>query len=386
MSLSVLRPLDLGCGNLAGNRMCFASMGADLCDAEGCPAPAFRSLYAGLVEGGCGFGFLGNANVDDAYGYNQRGLRLTAPRHAQALAPVLAHARERGVPLGVQLQHYGPQANPTAAAPLLSPSAIAPANTPAAAAQRLVAMSQAQIEDILEQFVRSARLAQAAGATLVQLQAANGYLLSSFLSPATNRREDRWGGSPLKRARLLLEIVERIRAATANTLSLTVQLGIDDGLGPQGQQPELLGEVVAALEACGVAAVSCSVGVRETFRRYLAKPQEALGTMRRGARQLKRFTRMPIGFTGSVFDVATAEDIVDSGDADFVGFARAVLADNALVAKEVAGRGHEVHRCRRDANCFRDKRESAAQRVYCCVNPDYLRPQALQQHYESTTP
>ncbi len=72
---------------------------------------------------------------------------------------------------------------------------------------------------------------------------------------------------------------------------------------------------LSALEARGVAAVSCSVGVRETFRRYLAAPQEALSTLRRGARQLKRCTRMPVGLTGSVFDVATAEDIVGSGDA-----------------------------------------------------------------------
>ena len=94
--------------------------------------------------------------------------------------------------------------------------------------------------------------------------------------------------------------------------------------------------------------------------------------------------RIPLGFTGSVADVAQADEIIASGDADFVGFGRAMLADNHFVAKQLAGRADQVHRCRGDAFCFRDKKDPMAERVYCCVNPEYRRPEQLQQHYEET--
>lgn len=77
---------------------------------------------------------------------------------------------------------------------------------------------------------------------------------------------------------------------------------------------------------------------------------------RAGCRYLKRFVRIPLGFTGSVADVAQADEIIASGDADFVGFGRAMLADQRFVAKQLAGRADQVNRCRGDAFCFRDKK------------------------------
>ncbi|MEP3294897.1 MAG: hypothetical protein ABJO27_00170 [Pseudoruegeria sp.] len=361
---NAMLPMEFGNRRPMQNRLFFSSMGLDLCDGDGLPKPDFFKLYESLIEGGCGFGFLCNASVDLASRYNSKGLKIVSERHAEALAPLIDFARSRGVSLGVQLQHYGAQA------------ADADATTPSPR------MSEEAIEDCIGQFVRAALLARKAGAPMVQLQAANGYLLSSFLSPYTNHRTDAWGGTPTKRARLVVTIVDRILQATQGDLAVSIRLGIDDGLGDVGQQPAFLTQVVQDLEQAGVASIECSVGLRKTFGSFFSDNDKTLEILRNGCRLLGHDLRIPIGFTGSVVSVAQADEIIGAGDADFVGFARAVLADNQLVAKELAGDFDAVHRCLGDAFCFRDKKETTADRVFCCVNPAYPRPKRLQDLYE----
>ncbi len=383
-AMAATRALHFGSNAVSKNRMYFSSLGMDLCDEYGFPRPEFLAVYRSLMDGGCGFGFLGNASVDADSRYNSRGLKLTSTAHAEALAPLFQAARERNFLLGVQLQHYGPQGIPSGEVGIiLSPSGIPSASILEKFPQaRTVAMSQAQILRCVDQFAASALLAQQAGASLIQIQASNGYLVSSFLSPKTNQREDDWGGTPIKRARLLLAIVEAIRKATGGKVAITVRLGMDDGLEDGGQHAELLGDVVVALEASGVSAITCSVGISETFRFFFKNKEKAQAMSRQGCRHLKSFVKIPVGFTGSVADVAEANEIIGCGDADFVGFGRAMLADNHFIAKELAGRKDLVTRCKGDAFCFRDKKEPMATRVYCCVNPDYTRPEKLQQYYE----
>lgn len=366
----------------ASNRLYFAPMGFDLCDAQGIPTAAFFDIYKDLIDGGCGFGFLGNASVDSHSTYNGAGLKLTTPAHAEALKPLFEYAAKRQFPLGVQLQHYGPQGVPTQSG-LLSPSGF----ISQALAQKypdvsLITMSDEQIQQCIAQFTYSALLAKQAGAKLIQLQASNGYLISSFLSPRTNYRTDLWGGNALARGQFLLAIVKSIRQAVGPDVVLTVRLGVDDGFLEQGQKPHLLGEVAYALQQAGVASIACSVGVSETFRDFFKDPQRALEMTRSASRYLKQFVSIPVGFTGSVMSTVQAEQIISSGDADFIGFARAVLADNELVKKEMLGQHDQVNRCLGDALCFRDKKEPQAGRVYCCVNPKYQRPQFLQHYYK----
>lgn len=375
--------MSFGNGIQANNRMYFASMGLDLCNSDGFPLPEFYTIYNALIKGGCGFGFLGNASVDVSSRYNGTGLKLTTQEHAQALKPLFDAARASDFPLGIQLQHYGAQGLPSHEdGTLLSPSAIpSPSVRQKFPHAKMVIMDERQIAHCIAQFADAARLAQQAGAGLIQLQASNGYLISSFLSPRTNQRQDDWGGTPLKRARLLLEIINAIRHVTNHQLPVTVRLGINDGLS-DGQQVEMLGEVAAALEAAGVVAITCSIGTSETFRDLFSRNGNALHVLRHGSRFLKKFTHIPVGFTGSVSGVAVADKIIASGDADFIGFGRAVLADNELVAKELSGKESLVNRCLWEGYCFRDKSESSAKRVYCCVNPAYQRPDGLQKYYK----
>ncbi|VBB17005.1 oxidoreductase [Burkholderia stabilis] len=362
-------PLAIGSGLIVPNRMYFSSVGFDVCDPTGRPLPEFFDIYASIMQGGCGFGFLGNSSVDPDSQYTDRSLKLTSPSHADDLRPVFEAARRLGFPLGVQLQHYGVHAP-------------APGDGGHAVEGDVTSVGDEQIGQYIDHFGEAARQALSIGAPVLQIHAANGYLLSSFLSPRTNRRTDRWGGSPIGRARILLEIVQRVRALAADRAAIFVRLQIDDGFGEAGLQVEQLGDVVAALEEAGADAITCATGVAGTFGKFLADRDYSLALSRHAVRFLKRTTRLPIGFAANLDSLATAEAIVASGDADFIGFGRAIVADHHFVWKELSGRAAEVDRCRWDSYCLRDKKEPLADRVFCCVNPRYLRPQIIQMKYQ----
>lgn len=365
---SLLTPLTIGRRLVLPNRMYFSSIGFDVCDQTGRPLPEFFDIYESLMRGGCGFGFLGNASVDPDSQYTDRSLKLTSPSHADHLRPVYEIARHLGFALGLQLQHYG-------------------VREPATGGERAVegdvtSVSEERIDQYIHHFHEAARQALSINAPILQIHAANGYLLSSFLSPRTNRRTDQWGGTPLRRARILLEIIRRVRALAEDRAAIFVRLQIDDGFGDAGLQVEQLGDVVTALEEAGVDAITCATGVAGTFGKFLGDPDYSLTLSRHAVRFLKRTTRVPIGFASNIGSLATAEGIAANGDADFVGFGRAIVADHHFVLKELSGRADEVVRCRWDSYCMRDKKEPLADRVFCCVNRRYLRPQLIQMKYQ----
>lgn len=353
---NLMKPIAFGRNLIAPNRMYFSSVGFDLCDQNGHPLPEFFDVYRSIMDGGCGFGFLGNASVDPASQYTDRSQKLVSRSHAEDLLPVFKAAQQRNFLLAAQLQHYG--------------------------SGDATSLSNEQIEAYINHFHNAANLALEIGVPAIQIHAGNGYLLSSFLSPKTNQRVDLWGGSPLKRARILLEILRRIRSTVQDKMVIFVRLQVDDGFGKEGLHVELLDEVIVAIEEAGADAITCSTGVAETFAKFLDDGAYTLAVTRYAAKFLKERTKLPIGFAANIDSLITAEEILASGDADFVGFARPIIADHQFVRKELSGRLAEVNRCRWDSYCLRDKKEPEADRVYCCVNPQYLRPQHIQIKYK----
>ncbi|MBY6242612.1 NADH:flavin oxidoreductase [Methylosinus sp. Sm6] len=374
----VTAPLRLGRLSLK-NRIYFAPMGLDMADECGGMSEELARFYRGVIDGGCGMVVLGNSSIDPSTRLHERGLCLYDDDHARKLEPLLSYGASRNCPVVIQLQHYGAQGGSRfTGMPLLAPSA--PKKYPPRASGEYRTWRIMDVHDIAavrRQFANAARLAQSAGAAMIQLQASNGYLLGSFLSPYTNRREDAYGGSALRRARFLLEVVGDIHDATRGGIDVTVRLGVDDCLGPEGQEPHLLGGVVRALERVGVAAIMCSMSIRETFH-YLIHPTLA---MRRrlieGVQHIRAHTSLPVGFAGFTASMEQAESLLADRTADLIGMTRAIFADNDLVAKSLAGRQSAVEACHFDGNCFRDKANPALDRVYCCVNPKYKRPEHI---------
>jgi 2,4-dienoyl-CoA reductase-like NADH-dependent reductase (Old Yellow Enzyme family) len=365
------------------NRIYFAPMGIDNADDDGSISEAMRSFYRDIIDGGCGLVILGNSAIDAETRLQHRGLCLFTPAHADALAPLIDYGRARGCPVVVQLQHYGAQGTTTfTTTPLLSPSEVACARMKRLDPHyRLRAMDQDDIDRTVRQFGRAAQLVRSAGGDMIQLQASNGYLISSFLSPYTNKRTDRYGGSTANRARFLFEILDEIDRATQGEVALSVRLGIDDRLGPEGLQPEAVLGILPSLEDRNVVFISCSICIGETFGELAALSERTVSELHAGVRLIRENTRIPVGFAGGVKSLDAAERLLGQGICDLVGMTRAIFADNDLVRKSFAGQTADIDWCRFDGNCFRDKSNPKADRVYCCVNPKYRRPSAI--HYQS---
>jgi 2,4-dienoyl-CoA reductase-like NADH-dependent reductase (Old Yellow Enzyme family) len=236
-------------------------------------------------------------------------------------------------------------------------------------------MSVDDIVMVQQQFADAARLCRDTGARLVQLQASNGYLLSSFLSPHTNQRIDLYGGDAIARARMVIETVQAVRVALGDDVVLSLRLGIDDGLGESGTQPADLAEVIPLLEDAGVDMIEASFYVADTFHKLAGRTPEMLAKLYAQVAEVRSYCRVPLGFAGFVDGLPACEALLTDGVADMVGMARALFADNDLILKTIEHRDAEIHHCLWDGKCFKDKYNPRFDRVYCCVNPRYLRPQ-----------
>jgi 2,4-dienoyl-CoA reductase-like NADH-dependent reductase (Old Yellow Enzyme family) len=287
-------------------------------------------------------------------------------------------AQEAQTLVGVQLQHYGGQGvtTYTRGKELLTPSAVPCATLKKKDSRyRVRVMTLEDIEIVKAQFAESARLAELSGTKLIQLQASNGYLLGSFQSPATNLRTDQYGGNTVARGRFLLEVIQAIRAKISSSTMLSLRLGVDDYLGDKGTVATDFETLIPMYEEAGIDLIEASICVADTFSVLTGDAPEVSALLHSATKTIKNYATVPVGFAGLVRSVEQAEEILANGVADFVGMARALFADNDLIIKSLDGRHDEINWCLWDGKCFKDKHNPRYQRVYCCVNPKYKRPE-----------
>jgi 2,4-dienoyl-CoA reductase-like NADH-dependent reductase (Old Yellow Enzyme family) len=201
-------------------------------------------------------------------------------------------------------------------------------------------MSDAEILEIIAGFASSARNLQQAGFEGVELHGAHGYLINQFLSPSSNLRTDRWGGSTENRTRFVLEVIRAVRDACGDELGiglkLTVHEYVDGGLDLAESQAivdHLLGHVSLEYIAVSQANFSPSLEYHVADQRFPDVPFEDLA---RGIHDTVA-GRTPVMALCKVPDVETASRLIDTGAAELVGMARALIADPDIVAKTRAG-------------------------------------------------
>jgi 2,4-dienoyl-CoA reductase (NADPH2) len=203
-------------------------------------------------------------------------------------------------------------------------------------------MSRADIRMIVDAFGRSAVNFRAAGFDGLEIHAAHGYLVAQFLSTGANRRTDAYGGSFKNRARLLVEIVEEIRSRCGGDYPLGVRLTGEDYLDG-GLTLDDTRRVAALLQdKAPVDYVSLTTGLRSY---YVKDTTFAEGFALELARSLKRDLEVPLIVAGRIKHPSTAERALMDGATDFVGIARAQLADPEWVAKARDGTADRIRPC-----------------------------------------
>ncbi len=318
---------------------------------------AYVSLYRRLAQGGAGLLIAGNYFVHWA-GQAQPGLVADSDEVIPELEKVTRAVRAEGGLLFAQLNHGGRQADPE----LIGTTPIAPS----AVRDKVTlikprAMTEAEVESTIEAYVAAARRVQAAGFAGVQINGAHGYLVNQFLSPYTNRRRDRFGGSLANRARFLMEIFRRIRAAVGDDFPVAVKLNSHDNISG-GVTVEQCVAVSVMLDALGVDAIEVSGGIVESglsttrggvpmdlimeqrgflermavrlFERKLRRQCEfAEGYHLEATAQVKARVKAPVIAVGGIRSRAVMEATLREGHADFVGMCRPFILQPNLAAR-----------------------------------------------------
>ncbi|MGN6764023.1 MAG: bifunctional salicylyl-CoA 5-hydroxylase/oxidoreductase, partial [Rhizobiaceae bacterium] len=185
------------------------------------------------------------------------------------------------------------------------------------------AMDRADMDMVRDQFIASARMAERSGFDMVELHFAHGYLLSSFISPLTNRRSDEYGGSIENRMRYPLEIFRAVRAVWPEEKPISVRISANDWVGEEGVTPGEAVEIARMLQAagvdiCGVSAGQTSIRARPVYGRMFQTPFSD---------RIRNETGMATIAVGNIYEPDHANSILMAGRADLVCMARPHLTD-----------------------------------------------------------
>ncbi|WP_321866878.1 NADH:flavin oxidoreductase/NADH oxidase family protein [Paraburkholderia tropica] len=339
--MNVFDLLSLPNGSVIPNRIAKAAMEENMADAHHAPSAQLMRLYEAWAEGGAGLLITGNVMVDSRAMTGPGGVVLENDRHLDAFRQWARIGRSHGAQCWLQINHPGRQMRANLGQPTWAPSAVPLAlGSMSKHFATPHAMTQAVIEDVIERFARTAQLAERAGFTGVEIHAAHGYLLSQFLSPLSNRRTDRWGGSLANRARLLLDIVKAVRAVVSPQFAVAVKLNSADFQRGGFSADDARG-VVQWLNELDVDLVELSGGSYEApamqgdARDGRTLAREAY--FAEFARDIRKIATMPVMVTGGIRRHAIAQQVVASG-VDMVGIGTALAIDPTLPRAWRAGR------------------------------------------------
>ena len=316
--------------------MCMYSVAAH----DGLPTDFHLAHYGARVAGGWGLVLSEATAVTPEGRISPADTGLWSDAHGAAWARVAALAHSLGGAFGVQLAHAGRKASTRPSLPGVASGAasddeggwltVAPSATPFPGLPAPHALTEEEIAGVVGAFADAATRAAAAGVDVVELHAAHGYLLHQFLSPLSNGRTDRYGGTLENRLRLVLEVAEAVRAVWPADRPLFVRLSASDWL-EGGWDVEQSAVLVRELGARGVDLIDVSSGGLLPARIEL-RPGYQVPFARR-----LRAEGLPTAAVGLITDADQAAAIVAAGDADAVLMGREALRNPNLPA-QLAGR------------------------------------------------
>jgi 2,4-dienoyl-CoA reductase-like NADH-dependent reductase (Old Yellow Enzyme family) len=301
-----------------------------MADEAGFVTDANVELLARLADGEVGLIVTGHAFVQRSGKASPRQIAVDDDRFVDGLARIPAAVHRFPSKVFLQIAHAGRQTKaklcgcvPVSPSPVYDPvSKVMPRE-----------LSGDEIRALTAAFVAAAGRAKRAGFDGVQLHAAHGYLISSFLSPHTNRRTDEWGGTLENRARVLLEILGGIKAACGRGFPVIVKLNSSDFL-EGGLILDDAVRIALLLEAAGIDGIEVSGGMAEAGKGSIwpgLRREEDEGYFVASAAQVKKAVRVPVFGLGGIRTLAAAEKMVRDGRIDLVSLSRPLIRDPFLV-------------------------------------------------------
>lgn len=346
------------------NRLIMPAMGTALADAEGRVTDRLIKYYQARAVGGAALITPQFAAVspDSVLPYT---MAICDQACVADWKKVVDSVHDAGAAICVQVMHtglillYSEYIPEGASIPVPSLMSWLPGDKP------YHVLTEEDIDKYVEDFAMAAVRAREAGADAVELHACHGCLVGSFLSPAVNRRTDRYGGSVENRARFARRILERMRGLLGPECPVWVRMNAsDDVVG--GITIEEAVQQAVILEAAGAGAISVSGGLEYWSTLGIPTYPYPKGPMVPLAERIKKAVKVPVIAAGKI-DAELAAQVVDEGKADFIAMGRPLLADPDLPNKIREGRVDDVRRCIYCNNCL--KSDPNAGPGSCSVNP-----------------
>ncbi len=299
---------------------------------NGCPGDWHFVHYAERAKGGAGLVYIEMTCVSAEGRITPGCPGFYAPAHETAWKRLcdFVHA-ETPAKLCAQIGHAGPKGStqlgweemdaPLATGnwPLLAASAVPWSER----SQVPKAMDRTDMERVRDEFVAAARMAERAGFDMLEVHAAHGYLLSSFITPLTNHRDDEYGGSLANRMRYPLEVIRAVRAAWPAHKPLAVRISATDWLDDEGVTPDEAVEIARLLQQAEVDIIDVSAGQTSTR----ARPVYGRMFQTPFADRIRNETGMATMAVGNIYQADHVNSILMAGRADLVCLARPHLAD-----------------------------------------------------------
>ncbi|MFK7865395.1 MAG: NADH:flavin oxidoreductase/NADH oxidase family protein [Pseudohongiellaceae bacterium] len=331
-------PLTLPNGAVLPNRLCKAAMEENLSIEGQLPGEQLNTLYSRWAEGGVGLQLTGNVMVAPDALTGPGGVVLQDDRHLDHFKTWAEAGKAGGAHFWMQINHPGRQVYAAMGEQAVGPSNI-PVNLPGF--EKLLAKPRAlsgnEVKSLVGRFATTAALAEKAGFTGVQIHAAHGYLISQFLSPLVNNREDEWGGSLENRARFLLEVLKAIKAVVSPSFCISVKLNSAD-FQKGGFELNDAKWVALELEKIGLDLLEMSGGSYESP--VMTGTTDHTSTSKREAyfvgfaREIAAVVSVPIMVTGGIFSPETALHALTEDKAGFgvkvLGLGRGLAFDPDL--------------------------------------------------------
>ncbi|WP_435252428.1 NADH:flavin oxidoreductase/NADH oxidase family protein [Streptomyces tendae] len=334
-------PLRLRSGAVLSNRIAKAAMEELLAEPGQLPGDVLSTLYRRLAVGGAGLLITGHVMIDRRAVAQPGDVVLEEDTPLAPFRDWAAAGQSAGGQVWMQINHPGRVVPKDLSRTTWAPSAV-PIDVGGLSGMYPTprAMTALEIDETVERFAVTARRAREAGFDGVEIHAAHGYLLSQFLSPLVNRRDDRWGGSLPNRARLLLDVVAAVRERADAGFAVAVKLNSAD-FQRGGFDSDDARDVIKMLADAGADLVELSGGSIESLAtagfpadgRTLAREAYFLAL----AEQLLATSPLPLMLTGGIRRRAVAQQVIDSG-VEVAGVATALAIDPALPGQWLAGR------------------------------------------------
>ena len=330
----VFEPIKIGNITIP-NRILFPAITTNYADGEGFVTQRLIDFYKHVAEGGAGLTVVSATPVrkDDKYSTNIH--MLDDDKYIEGIGQLFEAIKQNGSIACIQL-FAGVKGVPEE-------------------------LSMREIEELVNCFAEAAYRAKTAGADMIELHGAHGYLLCKFLSPYSNKRKDEYGGSTENRTRFLREIVLEVRSRVGNEYPICCRISADEYVegGLTLEESKVIAQILAD---SGVDAISVSAGISSDI--WLPTKEMGRRCYAHLSRGIKETVDVPVICVGNILDLTDAEKVIQDSDADLAAMGRALIADPYLVAKTIESKTNEINGCIQCRSCLK----TLGKGLSCSVN------------------